>query len=80
MLSIGLECITRTQIGVAHPLQCQEHSCLSSHAVANEDAGHQTQLWEEALKVLTHGLIACIWTVGAVTVVPGIHRQDLRWG
>lgn len=67
----------RTQTDAAHPLQCQQHGCLSSHAVANEDAGHQAQLWQEALKVLTHGLVACIWTMGAVAMVPSIHCQHL---
>lgn len=79
MGDISLIVYYKDPIGVAHPLQCQEHGCLSSHTVANQDAGHQAQLWEEALKVQTHGLIACIWTVGAVTVVPSIHCQHLGW-
>lgn len=66
---------------MAHPLQCQQHGCLSSHTVANQGTRCQAQLGQEALQVLAHGLVARIWAVGAVTMVPSIHCQHLgRWG
>jgi hypothetical protein len=65
---------------VTHPLQCQQHGRLSSHAVANKDTGDQVQLGQEVLQILAHGLVAGIWAVGAVTVVPSIHSQHLGSG
>lgn len=65
---------------LTHPLECQQHGRLASHAVANEDAGHEAQLGQEVLQVLAHGLVAHVWAVGAVTMVPCIHREHLRSG
>ena len=63
--------------GTAHPLKCQQHGGPASHAVANEDAGHQAQLGQEVLQILAHGLIAHVWAVRALTMVPSIHCQHL---
>lgn len=63
-----------------HPLQGQQHGCLSSHAMADKDAGCQAQLGQEVLQVLAHGLIAHIRAVGAVTMVPSIYSQHLWSG
>lgn len=64
-------------IGTTHPLECQKHGCLASHAVANEDTGNQAQLGQEVLQVLAHVFVAHVWAVGAVTMVPSIHCQHL---
>ena len=61
----------------AHPLKCQQHGGPASHAVANEDTGHQAQLEQEVLQILAHGLVAYVWAVGALTMVPSIHCQHL---
>lgn len=68
----------KPHIRTAHPLECQQHGCLASHAVANEDTGHEAQLGQEVLQVLAHGLIAHVWVVGAVTMIPSIHSKHLQ--
>lgn len=60
-----------------YPLQREHHGRLPTHAVPDQDTPVESQLLEEELDVGTHDFIGHEWTVGAVAMITGIHRQHL---